>query len=99
MVEHWKKNMNVLKMNNPQETSYWETWETIYEVDLKIGDNLELPTLFGRSMFTVTKIENDCATLETEHLMSRAEKIGYNKWKCNHCILDKNGTARVTIVN
>jgi hypothetical protein len=75
------------------------SYETIYEKKLEVDSKILLPTVVGRFVFTVIKIEGDMATLESGSEMARMERIGKNRWRYNNITMNKNMKVRVTVVD
>lgn len=74
------------------------TWKTVIPNAPRIGDKLMLPTLTGMAPFTVTKLEGDHGEVECGNLMGRIKKED-GEWVFNHCLIDKNMTCNVKIVD
>ena len=74
------------------------TWKTTLKTTPRIGDKLSLPTLTGMAPFTVTKLEGDSGEVECGNLLGRIKKED-GEWVFNHCLIDKNMTCNVRVVD
>lgn len=74
------------------------SWKTVVPGNLKVGSKVELPTLTGMYFFVVTKIDGDILEAECGDLLCRGKRED-GEWKFNHCIISKNITIPVSLVN
>jgi hypothetical protein len=77
---------------------FMTSWHTMAPGNLKVGDKVKLPTLFGRVDFTITKIEGDRAEAESGQLICFAKRED-GGWKFRNCTMNKGMTAVATITD
>ncbi len=75
----------------------WETKTNITSQDWRIGDKKEMPTMFGKSIFTLTEKTPEKLTWMSGDLMMFWNREGED-WVWNHVIIDARAVARVVLV-